>query len=201
MLATYSLGGYFFEKTYVYTDLLRRWLNLMYRLFPSEPFRAQERTGVCCYNLGFDQYVLERKKARIGLGENIRGVEGHARASAGGGHPVSCFDFPRSLHVQRQRPGLGCLCGQSDAQSGQPVPRAGAAFSGFDPSGQRGRRNLPVFRFRSYDRRRKPRRRRCSFSSPSTPTSRLAGRAEPFHAETGELDGLPHLGYLRLLSR
>ena len=138
MLATYSLGGYFFEKTYVYTDLLRRWLNLMYRLFPSEPFRAQERTGVCCYNLGFDQYVLERKKARIGLGENIRGVEGHARASAGGGHPVSCFDFPRSLHVQRQRPGLGCLCGQSDAQSGQPVPRAGAAFSGLTPAVKEG---------------------------------------------------------------
>ena len=66
MLATFSIGGYFFEKTYVYTDLLRRWLNLMYRLFPSKPFRDQNRTGVCYYNLGFDKYVLNERRLEGG---------------------------------------------------------------------------------------------------------------------------------------
>ena len=66
MLATYSLGGYFFEKTYVYTDLLRRWLNLMYRLPPSQPFRDQQSTGVCYYNLGFDRYVLNEARIESG---------------------------------------------------------------------------------------------------------------------------------------
>lgn len=66
MLATYSVGGYFFEKTYLYTDLLRRWLNLMYRLHPTEPFRTQSRTGAYYYNLGFDKYLLDERRLESG---------------------------------------------------------------------------------------------------------------------------------------
>ncbi len=66
MLATCSLGGYFFEKTYLYTDLLHRTLNLMQRISPSEPFAHQGETGVSYYNLGFDQYVLTEKRLKTG---------------------------------------------------------------------------------------------------------------------------------------
>lgn len=66
MLATFALGGYFFEKTYVYTDLLRRFLNLMYRASPTEPFRSQMTEGVSYYSLGFDKYVLNEQRLESG---------------------------------------------------------------------------------------------------------------------------------------
>ncbi|MBI4447231.1 MAG: hypothetical protein HY645_15170 [Acidobacteria bacterium] len=64
LLATYSRGPYFFEKTYVYTDLLRRLLNLGYRLWPNEPFHSTP--GVPYYHLGFDRFLLS--EARIEQG-------------------------------------------------------------------------------------------------------------------------------------
>jgi hypothetical protein len=66
LLATAAAGGYFFEKTYVYTNLLRRFLNLMYRVSPPEPFRDQTRLGVTYYSLGFDRYVLDQERLESG---------------------------------------------------------------------------------------------------------------------------------------
>ena len=94
MLATYSLGGYFFEKTYVYTDLLRRWLNLMYRLFPSEPFRAQERTGVCYYNLGFDKYVLNERRLELGWEKTFGALKATQERLQEEGIPLLVLIFP-----------------------------------------------------------------------------------------------------------
>jgi hypothetical protein len=64
LLATYSRGPYFFEKTYTYTVLLRRVLNLMYRLRPTEPFATGQ--GITYYSLGFDRYLLDPERIESG---------------------------------------------------------------------------------------------------------------------------------------
>ena len=64
LLATYCRGPYFYEKTYTYTVLVRRILNLLYRLSPSEPFASTE--GVTYYSLGFDRYLLDNERIEEG---------------------------------------------------------------------------------------------------------------------------------------
>ena len=64
LLATYCLGPYFFEKTYTYTELVRGVLNLLYRIWPPEPFATTE--GVTYYSLGFDRYLLDNERIEEG---------------------------------------------------------------------------------------------------------------------------------------
>lgn len=64
LLATYSFGPYFFEKTYTHTVLLRRLLNLLYKIHPVEPFHS--RPGVTYYSLGFDRYLLSEERIESG---------------------------------------------------------------------------------------------------------------------------------------
>ena len=66
MLATCARGPYFFERTYVYTDLLRRFLYLRYRLNPTEPFHSQPQKGTSYYSLGFDRYLLDEQRIETG---------------------------------------------------------------------------------------------------------------------------------------
>jgi lysophospholipase L1-like esterase len=67
LLATWAVGTpYFFEKSYVYTDLLRRSLNLLYRLSPTEPFKSQSEKGIGYYSLGFDRYLLNEQRIESG---------------------------------------------------------------------------------------------------------------------------------------
>lgn len=61
LLGTHSIGGYAFERTYVYTVLARRVLHLMNRLWPSEPFHSVPGATVY-YSLGFDRYVLTQER-------------------------------------------------------------------------------------------------------------------------------------------
>jgi hypothetical protein len=75
MLATCALGPYFFEKTYVYTDLLRRFLNLRYRMHPTEPFRSQSEKGTSYYSLGFDRYLLDNKRIESGWSRMFAALE------------------------------------------------------------------------------------------------------------------------------
>lgn len=79
LLATYSVGTYFFEKTYLYTNLCRRYLHLLYRLFPSQPFSHQKETGVCYYNLGFDRYLLDEERIESGWRKTFRSLSATAR--------------------------------------------------------------------------------------------------------------------------
>ncbi|HXK61336.1 MAG TPA: SGNH/GDSL hydrolase family protein [Acidobacteriota bacterium] len=64
LLATYCRGPYFFERTYTYTVLTRRLLNLLYRIDPTEPFAATQ--GVTYYSLGFDRYLLDTERIEEG---------------------------------------------------------------------------------------------------------------------------------------
>jgi len=64
LLATYCRGPYFFEKTYTYTHVIRRVLNLLNRISPSEPFATV--AGVTYYSLGFDRYLLDRDRIEQG---------------------------------------------------------------------------------------------------------------------------------------
>ena len=66
MLATCARGPYFFERTYVYTDLLRRFLYLRYKLYPTEPFNSQSQKGTSYYSLGFDRYLLNEQRIEAG---------------------------------------------------------------------------------------------------------------------------------------
>jgi lysophospholipase L1-like esterase len=67
LLATWAVGTpYFFEKSYVYTDLLRRSLNLFYRLSPTEPFKSQPEKGIGYYSLGFDRFLLNEQRIESG---------------------------------------------------------------------------------------------------------------------------------------
>jgi lysophospholipase L1-like esterase len=73
LLATFSRGPHFFEKTYTYTVLLRRVLNLMYRLNPTEPFASGE--GITYYSLGFDRYLLDQARIEAGWERTFAALE------------------------------------------------------------------------------------------------------------------------------
>ncbi len=75
LLATYSQGGYFLEKTYLYTNLLRRFLNLMYRLSPTAPFRDRNEKGISYYDLGFDRYILDEARLESGWKKTFRALK------------------------------------------------------------------------------------------------------------------------------
>jgi hypothetical protein len=65
LLGTYSLGNYPWEKTYVYTDLLRRSLNLLNRSAPS-PLFTTTPGGSIYYSLGFDRFLLDQARIEDG---------------------------------------------------------------------------------------------------------------------------------------
>lgn len=85
LLATYSVGDYFFERTYVYTDLLRRYLNLRFRLTPNQPFREQDQNGVCYYNLGFDRFLLTEERIESGWQKNFGALKSTVQLLEEGG--------------------------------------------------------------------------------------------------------------------
>ncbi len=74
LLGTCSLGPYAFEKTYTYTVLLRRVLNLLYRIDPTEPFHST--AGVTYYILGFERYLLDQERIEAGWKRLFGAVQG-----------------------------------------------------------------------------------------------------------------------------
>ena len=76
MLATCATDDHFYEKTYLYTDLLRRWLTLMFRIAPTEPFAHEKRDGVTYYNLGFDKYELDNARLAGGWRKAFGALKG-----------------------------------------------------------------------------------------------------------------------------
>ena len=65
LLGTYSRGSYFFEKTYTYTVFVRRLLNLLYRIYPTEPFHSVSGARAY-YTLGFEKLVLDEERIEAG---------------------------------------------------------------------------------------------------------------------------------------
>jgi len=94
MLATCASGGYWFEKTYVYTDLLRRTLTLMFRLSPTEPFKSERDKGVTYYNLGFDKYLLDDARLESGWNKAFGALKGLQRICRQRGVPFLVMIFP-----------------------------------------------------------------------------------------------------------
>ncbi|MEE8584118.1 MAG: hypothetical protein V3T83_04630, partial [Acidobacteriota bacterium] len=64
LLASYTRGPYLLERTYVYTDLVRRFLNLADRISPNPVF--QKRPGLTYYTLGFDRWMLTEQRIESG---------------------------------------------------------------------------------------------------------------------------------------
>ena len=64
-LGTYATKGYFFEKTYLYTDLARRILNLAQKISPREPWSTRPGARVY-YSLGFDRFLLDNRRLEKG---------------------------------------------------------------------------------------------------------------------------------------
>lgn len=65
LLGTYSVGGYFYERTYTYTVFIRRLLNLLNRISPSSPM-ADQPAARAYYSLGFDHYLLDQQRIESG---------------------------------------------------------------------------------------------------------------------------------------
>lgn len=117
LLATYSVGSYFFEKTYVYTDLLRRSLNLLYRLSPTEPFHSQSQNGVCYYNLGFDKYLLDEQRVESGWQRTFRSLVATHRLLEENAIPFLLMIMPSRYMFDED-------CGAWSTFAGQLVKRA-----------------------------------------------------------------------------
>jgi lysophospholipase L1-like esterase len=64
VLSSYIRGPYFYEKTYTYTELSRRFLNLLYRLTPTKPYPADP--SVSYYTLQHEWYLLNPKRIEDG---------------------------------------------------------------------------------------------------------------------------------------
>ena len=77
-LGTYATRGFFFEKTYLYTDLIRRVLNLAQRIDPQAPW--SERPGAAVYySLGFDKFLLDTARLEEGNKRLFAALSGTAR--------------------------------------------------------------------------------------------------------------------------
>lgn len=75
LLASFVRGPYPWERTYVWTELTRRWLNLRFRLDPNEPFASQPEQTF--YTLGFDRSLLTPQRLESGwqgLFDTLQGV-------------------------------------------------------------------------------------------------------------------------------
>jgi hypothetical protein len=76
LLGTYSLAGWHLEATYTYTLLVRRILNLLFRISPPEPWKSRPEASIY-YTLGFDRYVLDETTLEMGrrrLGAALKGA-------------------------------------------------------------------------------------------------------------------------------
>jgi hypothetical protein len=104
MLATYATGSYWFEKTYVYTDLVRRSLRLMFRLAPTEPFKSEGERGVTYYNLGFDKYLLDEERLESGWRKAFGALQGLQRICRQRGIPFLVMIFPSSHMYDEPQP-------------------------------------------------------------------------------------------------
>jgi hypothetical protein len=75
LLGTYGIGGYPWERTYTYTDFIRRVLNLLNRAAPS-PLFSETPGGTIYYSLGFDQSLLDQARIEQGWKRLLAAVEG-----------------------------------------------------------------------------------------------------------------------------
>jgi hypothetical protein len=73
LLSAYVRGPYFYEKTYTYVELSRRLFDLLYRLRPTEPFHSDP--SVTYYILGYDRYLLDRKRLEYGWEHLFRAIQ------------------------------------------------------------------------------------------------------------------------------
>ena len=64
LLGTWSRGPYFYEKTYIYTVLIRKSLESLYRIRPSEPFHSGR--GLTYYAMGYEKFLLDRDRIDAG---------------------------------------------------------------------------------------------------------------------------------------
>ncbi len=74
LLGTWSRGPYFYEKTYTYTVLLRKLLESLYRIRPTEPFHSTR--GLTYYAMGYEKFLLDRHRIDAGWRRLFRALEG-----------------------------------------------------------------------------------------------------------------------------
>ena len=77
-LGSYATRGWFFEKTYLYTDLARRVLNLAGRISPQPPWNQRDGARVY-YSLGFDQFLLDENRLEEGHQRLLDALSGTVR--------------------------------------------------------------------------------------------------------------------------
>ena len=102
LLGTCSMGPYAFEKTYTYTVLLRRVLNLLYRIDPTEPFHST--VGVTYYLLGFERYLLDQQRIEAGWKRLFGAVEGIHEVLAKQDIPFLLLILPSRFVFEKHAP-------------------------------------------------------------------------------------------------
>lgn len=75
LLGTYAFGGFPWERTYTYTDFIRRGLNLLNKASPS-PLFSETPGGTIYYSLGFDQCLLDQARIDQGWNRLLASVKG-----------------------------------------------------------------------------------------------------------------------------
>jgi len=75
LLGTYALNGYSVDRTYTYTVLVRRLLNLLDRILPS-PLFTEIPGGTIYYSLGFDRYLLDQARIEEGWQRLLSSLDG-----------------------------------------------------------------------------------------------------------------------------
>ncbi len=102
LLGTCALGPYAFEKTYTYTVLLRRVLNLLYRIDPTEPFHSTP--GVTYYILGFERYLLDQERIEAGWDRLFRAIQGMQEVLAERDIPFLLLVLPSRFVFEEHAP-------------------------------------------------------------------------------------------------
>lgn len=77
-LGTYATRGYFFEKTYLYTNLARRVLYLAQKISPQAPWSERDGARVY-YSLGFDRFLLDSARLKAGNNRLFSALSGTVR--------------------------------------------------------------------------------------------------------------------------
>jgi lysophospholipase L1-like esterase len=72
VLSSYIRGPYFYEETYTYIELSRRFLNLLYQLTPNKPYPANP--SVCYYTLQHEWYLLNQRRIEDGWDRLFRAL-------------------------------------------------------------------------------------------------------------------------------
>ena len=102
LLGSYALGPYLFEKTYIYTTLLRKTLETLYRIHPTEPFHSTRE--ITYYVIGFEKFLLDQERVESGWQRLFLALEGIHKLLESRDIPFLVLLVPSRFVFQKEAP-------------------------------------------------------------------------------------------------